>query len=158
MSTALQERGARVVPVPPPLMYALPFATGLLLHRVVPATIGGRPVTAGAGAIVLAAGLALTWSGVFAVVRHRTTIVPHRPVALLLTGGPYSLTRNPMYTGLATAYVGGTLLAGTWLPLVFLPVVLLVVRRVVIDPEERYLVERFDPDYTAYQRRVRRWI
>ncbi|MDP9241515.1 MAG: isoprenylcysteine carboxylmethyltransferase family protein, partial [Actinomycetota bacterium] len=87
-----------------------------------------------------------------------TTIVPHRPVARLLTGGPYGLTRNPMYTGLAMAYLGGALLAGTWLPLVFLPLALLCVRRLVIDPEERYLRGRFGADYAAYQARVRRWL
>ena len=39
--------------------------------------------------------------GVRAVVRHRTTIVPHRPVATLVTTGAYRVSRNPMYTGLA---------------------------------------------------------
>ncbi|MDP9221530.1 MAG: hypothetical protein M3P23_13475, partial [Actinomycetota bacterium] len=59
MSTDLRERGARVILVPPPVMYALPFAAGLLLHRAVPATIGDRPTSAVIGAVVLAAGLGL---------------------------------------------------------------------------------------------------
>ena len=62
-----------------------------------------------------------------------------------------------MYAGLAIAYVGGALLAGTWWPLATLPIALVAVRRIVIDPEERYLAVRFGHAYAEYRARVRRW-
>lgn len=41
-----------------------------------------------------------------------------------------------MYAGLAIAYLGGTLLAGTWWLLATLPIALMLVRYLVIGPEE----------------------
>lgn len=152
------ERGARVFPIPPPVYYGAAFATGMLLHRAAPLDIPGRPWTALVGAAVLIAGLALDAAGVAAVVRHHTTIVPHRPVAELLTTGIYRVSRNPMYTGLAIMVTGGALLAGTWWPLFLLPLSLLAVRQLAIIPEETYLERRFGSDYARYRRDVRRWL
>ncbi|WP_433305814.1 methyltransferase [Actinoplanes sp. CA-030573] len=144
--------------IPPPLYYAAGLAGGMALNGVVALPLGGRPATTVAGAVLTALGLALAFAGVAAVVRHRTTIVPHHPVATLVTGGAYRLSRNPMYTGLAVAYLGLALVFGSWWPLVLWPLVIVAVRRLVIRPEERYLTERFGPAYTGYQARVRRWI
>lgn len=150
--------GARVIFVPPPLYYAAGLAGGLAIDGAVALPIAGRPATAAAGVIAGAAGLALSAAGVAAVIRHRTTIVPHRPVAALVTGGAYRVSRNPMYTGLAIAYVGLALLLGSWWPLLLWPLVILVVRQLVIRPEEDYLAVRFGPAYADYRSRVRRWL
>jgi len=159
MSTdAATRQGARVIVIPPPLYYALGLAAGMAIHTGIALPIGGRPATAVAGAVVAALGLALTVAGVAAVIRHHTTIVPHHPVATLVTGGAYRLSRNPMYTGLAIAYPGLALLFGSWWPLALWPLVIVAVRQLVIRPEERYLTHRFGPAYTDYQSRVRRWL
>lgn len=154
----VEARGARVVPIPPPAYYAAAFATGMLLQRAVPLDIPGRPTSALVGAAILVAGLALDAAGVASVIAHRTTIVPHRPVAKLITSGIYRFSRNPMYTGLAVVVAGGALVAGTWWPLVFLPLALLAVRQLAIKPEETYLAERYGSVYDDYRLRVRRWL
>jgi protein-S-isoprenylcysteine O-methyltransferase Ste14 len=151
-------RGARVIFVPPPLYYAAALVGGILLDKVVGWPIGGRPLTAVAGGVVAVAGLAFNFAGVAAVIRHRTTIVPHRPVSNLITSGPYRWSRNPMYTGLAVAALGAGLLAGSWWPVLFLPLALALVAGLVIGPEERYLEQRFGPAYADYRARVRRWL
>jgi protein-S-isoprenylcysteine O-methyltransferase Ste14 len=159
MVTNLDARhGARVIFIPPPLYYVAGLAGGIAVDRVVPLPIGGPPAVAFAGAAIAALGLALSFAGVAAVIRHRTTIVPHHPVATLLTGGVYRVSRNPMYTGLAIAYAGIGLLLGSWWPLVLWPVVIVLVRQLVIRPEEQYLTQRFGQTYTDYQSRVRRWL
>jgi protein-S-isoprenylcysteine O-methyltransferase Ste14 len=141
------------------LYYGVAFAAGMLARTAtVRLAIGGRPATAVLGGGVLAAGAALAVAGVADVVRHRTTIVPHHPVSTLITTGAYRISRNPMYTGLGIAYLGGVLLAGTWWPLATLPAALIAVRRVVIDPEERYLASQFGPAFADYRARVRRWL
>jgi len=152
------QRGARVIFIPPPLYYAAGLAGGLAVNGLVALPVGGRPATAVAGALVAALGLALAFGGVVAVIRHRTTIVPHHPVATLLTGGAYRISRNPMYTGLAIAYLGLALVFGSWWPLVLWPLVIVAVRQLVIRPEEDYLTRRFGRTYTGYRSRVRRWL
>jgi protein-S-isoprenylcysteine O-methyltransferase Ste14 len=151
--------GAPALRVPPPLYYAAAFAAGLLLRGVsVPLPIGAGSATVAIGAVVLAAGAALALAGVVEVVRHHTTIVPHHAVATLVTSGAYRLSRNPMYTGLALAYLGGTALANSWWPLVTLPLALLAVWALVVVPEERYLTVHFGQAYADYRSRTRRWL
>jgi protein-S-isoprenylcysteine O-methyltransferase Ste14 len=151
-------RGARVIFIPPPVYYAVGLAGGMAINGLVALPIGGRPATAVAGAVLAALGFALSFSGVAAVIRHRTTIVPHHPVATLLTGGVYRLSRNPMYTGLAIAYLGLALVFGSWWPLALWPLVVVLVRQLVIRPEEHYLSHRFGQAYSDYRSRVRRWL
>jgi protein-S-isoprenylcysteine O-methyltransferase Ste14 len=159
MSANVEARpGARVIFIPPPLYYAVGLAGGMAINAVVALPLGGRPATAVIGAVVATSGLALSFAGVAAVIRHRTTIVPHHPVATLLTRGAYRLSRNPMYTGLAIAYLGLALLLNSWWPLALLPLVIVAVRELVIRPEEQYLTRRFGQTYTDYQGRVRRWL
>jgi protein-S-isoprenylcysteine O-methyltransferase Ste14 len=157
-ANAETQHGARVVFIPPPLYYAAGLVAGLAIDGIVALPLGGRPATTVAGAVVTVAGLALMAGGVAAVIRHRTTIVPHHAVATLVTGGAYRLSRNPMYTGLAIVYLGVALLLGSWWPLVLWPLVLVAVRQLVIRPEERYLAERFGRTYLDYRSRVRRWL
>jgi protein-S-isoprenylcysteine O-methyltransferase Ste14 len=38
------------------------------------------------------------------------------------------------------------------------PLVILAVIKLVIEPEERYLTERFGPAYADFRRHVRRWL
>jgi protein-S-isoprenylcysteine O-methyltransferase Ste14 len=147
--------GARVLPVPPPLLYSVPMAAGLAINRVVPLSIGA-PGSQAAEAILVVVGFGVAAAGAAAVVRHQTTIVPHRAVSTLVTGGVYRFTRNPMYAGLAVAYVGGSLLARSWWPLALLLPALIVLQRFAIGPEERYLSARFGGRYDAYRSRVRR--
>ena len=150
--------GAKVVPIPPPAYYAAALASGVLLHRAVPLDVPARPSSALLGGAVLVAGLVLDLAGVATVIANRTTIVPHRPVAKLLTSGIYRFSRNPMYTGLGLVVAGGALVVGTWWPLVLLPLALVAVRRLVIEPEETYLAEHFGTAYADYRRSVRRWL
>jgi protein-S-isoprenylcysteine O-methyltransferase Ste14 len=107
---------------------------------------------------LLLAGVLLAVSAAYLFRRGGTTPNPTKPTTALVIGGPYRLTRNPMYVGMATLYFGGTLLLNDPWPLAFLPVVIALVRRRVIAREEAYLERRFGDEYRAYKARVRRWI
>lgn len=155
---ATRTRGADVVPVSPPLYYLVGLALGALAQAVVPLSFDGHPVTTAVGATAVVLGLALTVGGVAGVIRHRTTVVPHRSVTRLVDDGFYTLSRNPMYTGLSIAYLGVSLLLGSWWSLLLWVPVMLAVDRLVVRPEERYLAERFGTAYADYRTRVRRWL
>jgi protein-S-isoprenylcysteine O-methyltransferase Ste14 len=158
LAEAVGKRGASVPRLPPPLYYAAAFAGGMLLRVTTPLPIGAPRATAALGGATLAAGAGLCLAAIASVIRHNTTMVPHHPVSTLLTTGVYRVSRNPMYTGLAVAYLGATLLAGTWWPLATLPIALLLVQNLVINPEERYLNQRFGRPYLNYRARTRRWL
>ena len=88
--------------------------------------------------------------------RLGTTPNPAGPTTALAVGGPYRFTRNPMYLGLVFLMAGLAFLANALWPLVLLPVV--IVRRAVIDREERDLTAEFGEEYLRYKARVRRWL
>jgi protein-S-isoprenylcysteine O-methyltransferase Ste14 len=149
------ERGPDVI-APPPLLYLIPLAAGLVLDRVRPLPNLPRAVRP-AGLPLLAAGLGLLGWFFSSMVGARTPIdVREVPTALVETG-PFAYSRNPAYLGMALTYTGITLLAGGRWPLLFLPGVLLAVDRGVIRREEPYLERRFGSPYRDYRNRVRRW-
>jgi protein-S-isoprenylcysteine O-methyltransferase Ste14 len=154
-------RGAAVRFPVPPALFAVPLAAALAADRKVrrlPLPGAGSAALHRAGIAVGAAGIALSASGVVAVLRRRTTVVPHRPVTRLVTTGPYRVSRNPMYAGQAVAVVGVGLATGSWLPLAAAAAGMLATTRLVIGPEEDYLADRFGDEYAHYRRRVRRWL
>ena len=150
-----KEAGAPVPRVPPPLYFGVTFGVGMAVQA---SNSLGLHVPAAAGAAVLLAGISLTALAVVSVARAGTTIVPHHAVAVLLTTGAFRVSRNPMYAGIAIAYVGGALLAGSWWPLILLPLPLAAIHFLVIAREERYLTEKFPAPYAAYRSRTRRWL
>jgi protein-S-isoprenylcysteine O-methyltransferase Ste14 len=118
-----------------------------------PSTVA-RPV--GAAFIVVGAGLLGTFVQAFG--RARTPVDPYTPSQAIVTDGPYRLSRNPGYLGMALAYAGIAVVANAPWALVPLPVAIAVIDRGVIAREERYLERKFGSRYTDYRRRVRRWI
>jgi protein-S-isoprenylcysteine O-methyltransferase Ste14 len=148
------------VAFPPPLLYAVPLAVGWLLHRWYPLPITtGRSAIRMILAVICILAYILLFFSAFASFRHaRTTLIPNRPAAKLVTSGPYRLTRNPMYLSLVALYLAVTLLVNSWWPLILLPLVVLLVNRTVISREEGYLSQTFPADYAAYRARVRRWL
>lgn len=90
--------------------------------------------------------------------RSRTPVDPFQPPATLVTTGVFAVSRHPMYVGMIAILLGVAIVLGTATPLV-VPLLfgwLLAVR--FVRMEEAALVERFGQAYTAYARRVRRWL
>jgi protein-S-isoprenylcysteine O-methyltransferase Ste14 len=110
------------------------------------------------GGASIIAGVGLLGSFVQAFRRAGTPVDPYTPSEAIATDGPYRLTRNPAYLGMALTYAGIALVANAPWVLVPLPAAIAVVDRGVIAPEERYLERKFGPTYLDYKRRVRRWI
>lgn len=144
--------------VPPPLIYVAGFLVGVALELAFP--IGPLPPAVAVLAAIVGAALwlALDATAMRLFVRAGTSIPPMKPSTALVTSGPYALSRNPMYLGMAFLYAGLALALGVIWALAMLPVVLVAVDRLVIAREERYLEARFGSDYLGYKGRVRRWI
>jgi protein-S-isoprenylcysteine O-methyltransferase Ste14 len=143
------------------MLFVVALALGWLLHRIYPLPLLG----AGARAteVVLGWSAILVWAVlmVWAVVsfrRARTAIIPNRPATMLVLGGPYRFTRNPMYLAFVVFYLGAGLLINSIWTLLLLPLVLVVLYVTVIRREERYLAATFGASYDAYRKQVRRWL
>jgi protein-S-isoprenylcysteine O-methyltransferase Ste14 len=147
--------------VPPPLMFLVPLVAAILVDRQRPWPIqeGNRALSMIGGAAVITLGAALGVAAVRTFRKANTTILPAvRPTTQIVAKGPYRYTRNPMYVGMAFAYVGLSLLLNNGWALLLFPAVLVAVDRFVIRREERYLAAKFGPLYYDYCTRVRRWI
>ena len=93
-----------------------------------------------------------------AFARKGTAVEPWKPTTAIVTTGPYRLTRNPAYVGMALVYAGVALMSDALWVLAPLPIVIAIVDRGVIAREERYLERKFGPEYVDYKTRVRRWV
>jgi protein-S-isoprenylcysteine O-methyltransferase Ste14 len=143
---------------PPPLIFLAGLAVGFGLQALLPDTSLPGAVRWVLGAVLLLAGLALLFSFERAFHLKGTAANPWRPTTAIATDGPYRLTRNPAYVGMALVYIGIALLADALWVLLPLPLVLLIIDRGVIAREERYLERKFGQEYLDYKRRVRRWV
>ena len=143
--------------VPPPLLYAVPLAAGLLIQHWwhLPVVPGWAAVPLGVACVFLGV---VGLPAVLAFHRARTSPNPFRPSSALVTTGPYRFSRNPMYVGLTLLYAGVAIWVNTVWPLLFLPVILIVLHYGVVVREEAYLARTFGDEYRHYARRVRRWL
>jgi len=110
------------------------------------------------GLIPLAVGMLLFAWARRAFRRHQTSLMPWTPSSALVTDGPYSFSRNPIYLAFCVIYLGASLFFNSAYILVMLVVVFVLFDRTQIPREERYLEEKFGEEFTTYKARVRRWI
>jgi protein-S-isoprenylcysteine O-methyltransferase Ste14 len=145
--------------VPVPWVFVLIYLVGICLELAFPLGFGlpgVRVDLAGAACFVL--GTSLAGWGLAIFHRNRTTTVPGRTSARLVTWGPYRYARNPMYVGLVLAYIGEAGLMRQLWPVLLLPLVVVYLNSTVIPLEEQRLSGAFPNEYRAYKATVRRWI
>jgi len=143
---------------PPPFIYAGALAAGLLANRRFRLPFLPRRLARTLGPLLIVCGVLIGLLGFREMRRAGTNVDPYEPATTVVTGGPYRFTRNPMYVGFTLMYVGISALADALLPILLLPAVQQLMRRGVIEREERYLESKFGDEYLQYKGRVRRWI
>ncbi len=142
----------------PPLIYLGPLTLGLVLNAVWPRPLLPQRATRIMGLTVTAGALSVGGAAFAALRRAGTPPDPGQPITAIVARGLYRFSRNPIYLAFTLLYAGLALVANALWPLALLPGVLVVMRRGVIDREERYLDQRFGDEYRAYTARVRRWL
>ena len=110
------------------------------------------------GWILIAVGIALGPGSALLFMSKRTTLNPAGQPSGLVTVGAFQFSRNPMYLGLVVGYVGLAVVIGQLWPIVLLPFPLFFLNSVVIPFEEGRLEKTFADEFSAYRRRVRRWL
>ncbi|CAA9448953.1 MAG: hypothetical protein AVDCRST_MAG58-780 [uncultured Rubrobacteraceae bacterium] len=144
---------------PPPLIYAGALLAGLLANRRYHIPFLPRPLARTLGWPLVACGLAIGLLGEREMRRAETNTNPYKPATTLVTGGPFRFTRNPLYLSMTLLYGGISALANALsAALLLLPIVLHLMRRGVIEREERYLARKFGDVYLQYKVKAPRWI
>ena len=149
------------VRVPPFFHYVAAFLAGVAVELILPMSWPPPDVRIAVALLAGVAWLALDIGAIGLFGRAGTTIWPNwpmNPTTTLVTSGPYRLSRNPQYVGIACLYIALAFAVGVMWALALLPVVLLAVDRFVIAREEQYLEAKFGQDYRDYKARVRRWL
>lgn len=111
-----------------------------------------------AGSLCIALGLVLALIAVATMSRSRTTAIPHRQPASLVTSGVFGWSRNPIYLGDALILAGAVLRAQAPVLLLAVPIFAWVITRRFIEPEEARLEDGFGSAFEAYRSRTRRWL
>jgi len=113
----------------------------------------------------ITAGAVLIVTGVFLNVwadrlfrRNGVGVRPFTAVPVLVGGGPYRITRNPMYLGIVCVNLGVTfftgVLANVWSSLALL----IWLHFAFVLPEEIFLTQKLTGTYHEYTKRVPRWL
>lgn len=142
----------------PPVFLAMSLLLMVFLDQTFPlASLIEAPYRYG-GLVIIGVSLVL---GVWAVAHFRragTNILPHQPALALVTAGPYTFTRNPMYLAMSGILLGAGIYLGSLTPFIVIPAFMAIIKDRFIEPEEAKLEATFGAAYLEYKSRVRRWL
>lgn len=145
----------------PPIIYLAAVVVSVALNVFYRFPWFGQPLAAilfVLGWLMIAAFIALNISAIRAMRRRGTTVRPDRGTDRLVTDGPFSFTRNPLYLAGTMLVLGiGLVLGIVWFLLLAI-LAAFTVQKLAIEREEKHLQARFGEAYLDYARRVRRWI
>lgn len=149
--------GRSRVRIIPPFIYggALLLAIVLELLYGINVFTWGVQLALGVLLISFGAGL-LTWC-IELFGKTGTPLNPNKPTREIVTKGPYSLSRNPIYIALTVIYLGLCVLCDLLWGILLVAPLVFIIRKFVIEREEHYLEEKFGESYLAYKNKVKRW-
>lgn len=141
----------------PPFITMLMVVTAWLMHAFLgPWDTVLRMPRIGTLLMLLGSGFML-WARVLFTSR-KTTLFVGQSSTQLVCGGPFRVSRNPMYVGVLVSLVGLALCVGM-LPLYLtVPSVFVAFNFFHIPREEAMLREVFTERYRTYTKEVRRWL
>lgn len=145
----------------PPMLYVSAIALAVLANLAYTLPWFTPPLSEilfAVGWLLVAAVVAIDVSAMRTLMRARTTILPHRGADHLVTGGPFSFSRNPIYLANTLLMIGVGLISGIAWFILFAVAAAFVTQKLAIEREERHLEQRFGKRYRDYRKKVRRWI
>jgi protein-S-isoprenylcysteine O-methyltransferase Ste14 len=140
--------------VPIPIPHVLGLGLGGILQFIFPWMIfQSQWIGYVFGLPLLGIGIGLS---AWAVLEAGTTNVesPNR----LITSGPYSFSRNPMYIGWGLIYLGVALIVNSIWIIALFPLIITATHFMDVLKEEQLLREQFGDEYLDYLSRVRRYL
>jgi protein-S-isoprenylcysteine O-methyltransferase Ste14 len=146
------------VRMPPPLIHLGGLLVGYGLDQVSGWRFAPVPWLDGLALGLALVGLLLSAWTLATLHRYRTTVLPHRAAATLVTTGPFRWSRNPIYLAFTLLHLACGLALGSPGMLLMLVPVFYVMDRHVIAAEEAFHEQAFATQWQQYRERVRRWL
>lgn len=157
---------AENIPVPskfpwPPVLLVLGLLGAVWLNYAAPVPWPNRldnSLTTVVGFLVLVAGLGLELWTITYFGKMKSNVLPTREADMLLTEGPFALSRNPIYLGnVLLIFSFAAIFRNPWFAVTALAV-LIATGRLAIAREEKHLDAKFGPKWNDYRTNVRRWL
>ena len=145
----------------PPLALCAVFAAAIVaLGYFAPFANAPFPAHRAVAIALLLIGFALAATGVIQFRISKTTVNPMVPsrASSIVTSGVFSISRNPMYVGMALSLLGVAAWRSSVPGYVLVPLFCLYMTEFQIKPEERILLARFGEEFSTYMSKVRRWV
>ena len=143
------------------VVFGIPFLAAIALQLAVPISFPRGWLTP---AVILGGVILMIVGAAFIVLARREFAQrgqptdPGRPTTRVVTTGVFSISRNPIYFGVACFLAGVALAVNLpWVLVLLLPG-LVACHYVLIMPEEKYLTAKFGEEYRVYAATVQRWI
>ena len=87
-----------------------------------------------------------------------TTVKPFEKPSTLILKGPFKISRNPMYLGMALLLVGAGFILGSITSFIGTIMFIIAMEVRFIPTEEKFMFEQFGEEFEAYKKKVRRWL
>jgi protein-S-isoprenylcysteine O-methyltransferase Ste14 len=144
----------------PPIIYGCAILAGAFSPVVLPVPWVASPFAdflTGIGAMMIAAALFIDFKAMTLMRAKKTTIMPNKGALHLVTSGPFSFSRNPIYLANTMLTIGAGLCFGIFwfLPLAFAAAFL--TQKLAIEREEKHLASMFGKPWRDYAHKVGRW-
>jgi protein-S-isoprenylcysteine O-methyltransferase Ste14 len=144
----------------PPVIYGLAILAGACSPLVLPTPWASSPFSdflTGIGVMIIAVALFIDFKAMTIMRDKKTTIMPTKGAAHLVTTGPFSFSRNPIYLANTMLTIGAGLSLGIiwFFPLAFIAA--FATQKLAIVREEKHLAAKFGKPWRDYAHKVRRW-
>jgi len=130
----------------------------VLLNFVFPVLVFLSSPFTYSGFLIMGFGLVMVLWSRSLFLKNATTLQLSEEPTVLVTSGPFSISRNPIYMGMASILLGVAVLQGTLVALAFPVLFVTLIEFFIIPGEERKLEKLFGEPYREYKKSVRRWI
>jgi protein-S-isoprenylcysteine O-methyltransferase Ste14 len=110
------------------------------------------------GVMIICFGIIMDLWSSYLFVKSKTTVSPYGSPTSLVTSGPFRISRNPMYLGMAAMLLGIAILLGSLITFAFPIIFIVIIETRLIPNEEKNLEKTFGKEYEDYKRIVRQWI
>jgi len=142
----------------PPVYLFITLLLMWLMNYFIPVYNYTSPPIAYAGIIPVIGGIAIAAIAARSFKKVDTGLEPFDEATVLVTGGFFRFTRNPMYIGMFLLLLGVAFLMGSVGALLPIPVFILIIRNSFVLGEERFMEAAFGQQYRDYKLKVRRWL